>query len=135
MESPNPNPFETGTSTELATKGKRILAYFLDALIIGVIGGVTGNQALAGALSFAYILVRDALPFFDGQSLGKKIVGIKAVTEDGASLSGDWGTTIKRNIILAIPVVGVLVELVVLLVSDKSQRLGDQIGGTKVVNA
>jgi uncharacterized RDD family membrane protein YckC len=84
----------------------------------------------------AYMLVRDALPFMEGHSLGKRIMKIKAVTMDGKSLSGDWGTSVVRNLLLAIPLVG-LIELVVLFTrKDKPgplRRLGDEWAKTKVV--
>lgn len=84
----------------------------------------------------AYILVRDCLPFLDGQSLGKKIIGLKAVTTDGQSLSGNWNPGLIRNVALLIPLFA-LVELIILLTKKDAPegllRLGDQWAGTKVV--
>ena len=87
----------------------------------------------------AYMLVRDALPFMDGHSLGKRIMKIKAVTMDGKSLSGDWGASVVRNLLFAIPFIGGLVELIVLYTrKDKGgtlRRLGDEWAKTKVIVA
>jgi len=85
-----------------------------------------------------YMLVRDALPFMEGHSLGKRIMKIKAVTLEGKSLSGDWGTSVTRNILLAIPLIGII-ELVVLFTRKDNggtlRRLGDEWAKTKVIVA
>ena len=82
----------------------------------------------------AYLLMRDALPFLDGQSIGKKLVGIRAVDENGAALTGNYGPSVIRNVVLIIPFFP-LVELIVLLTNSETRRLGDQWGKTRVVNA
>ncbi len=123
-----------------APLGARIGAFLIDVLItiaavmiIGRISGILGN-----AVGIAYMLTRDSLPFLDGQSLGKKALKIKAVTEDGESLSGNWAPGLLRNAVLFIPLFP-LVELIVLIIGkDKPgglRRLGDQWAKTKVVAA
>lgn len=83
-----------------------------------------------------YMLTRDALPFLDGQSLGKKVMNTRAVTETGESLSGNWSPSIIRNVPMVIPIFP-LVEFIILLANkDKPgglRRFGDQWGKTKVV--
>jgi hypothetical protein len=63
---------------------------------------------------------------------------IKAVTLEGKSLSGDWGTSVVRNLLLAIPFVN-LIELVVLFTRKDNagplRRLGDEWAKTKVIVA
>ena len=80
-----------------------------------------------------YILVRDALPFLDGQSIGKKLLGLRAVTAEGKSLSGDFKSSALRNV----PMLIAIVELVVLIIKKDSPeaglRLGDQLANTKVI--
>jgi uncharacterized RDD family membrane protein YckC len=82
----------------------------------------------------AYGLTRDSLPFLDGQSIGKKAMGLRAVTEDGQPLTNNWGPGIIRNIVLWIPLFP-LIELIVLLTNDKGLRLGDQWAKTKVISS
>ena len=93
---------------------------------------------LATPVYLAFILMRDGLPFLNGQSPGKSAMKIKAVTTDGQSLAGNWQPALVRNAVLLIPLFG-LVELVVLLTrEDKPEqgiRLGDEWGKTRVVFA
>lgn len=124
---------------------KRVLAALIDfAVAFGI--GLTVSAILpdalnkvAWALQIAYLLTRDCLPFLDGQSLGKKALGLRAVTADGASLTNQWQTGILRNILFVIPVIGPLVELVVLYTREEKPehglRLGDGFAGTKVILA
>lgn len=83
--------------------------------------------------SVAYFLTRDSLPFLDGQSVGKKAMGLRAVTEDGQPLTNNWGPSVIRNIVLYIPLF-ILVEIVILFTNEKGLRLGDQWAKTKVIS-
>ena len=122
---------ERSYSGAMAKKGERIVAAVADVIVAAVLSGIFWHP-VAWALSTGYILTRDALPFLEGQSLGKKLLNLRAVKQDGSSLSNDWGTSIVRNITLIIPVMQ-LVELFVYLVSDKQERLGDKFAQTKVI--
>ena len=131
-----------------ASVGNRIVATILDLLV--VVGITVAVSIALSILPFprflerlvvyvggAYLVVRDCLPFLDGQSIGKKAMKIRAVTIDGQPLTGNWNAGIIRNIVLIIPVFP-LVELIVLLTrQDKPaplQRLGDEWAKTKVIN-
>ncbi|GAB4014594.1 hypothetical protein GCM10028808_37510 [Spirosoma migulaei] len=88
------------------------------------------------AIAIAYMLTKDALPetggFLGGQSIGKKLMGIKAIKEDtGASLVGDYGTAITRQVSLMIPFFGFVDALMVF--SDEGKRFGDKWAKTIVV--
>jgi len=126
----------TGPEADL---GKRIAAAFIDFLVAMALAWAAGMlmSRLSYPVWIAYMLTRDSLPFLDGQSIGKKALNLRAVSESGKSLSGDWNAGLIRNIPMAIPF-GALVELIVMLVNkDKPgglRRLGDQWGKTKVVN-
>jgi uncharacterized RDD family membrane protein YckC len=113
-----------------AENGSRIVAYIIDGLIIGVMCLIPIAGWIAG---IAYGLTRDSLPFLDGQSIGKKAMGLRAVTEDGQPLTGNWSPGIIRNIVLWIPLFP-LVELIVLLTNENGLRLGDQWAKTKVIS-
>ena len=134
----------SGAATE-ATLGARIGGYVIDIIVVlvislvvsSILGRINGALSLLGTLAaMAYLLLRDSLPFLGGQSIGKKVVKIKAVTEEGASLSGNWGPDLIRNAVLFIPFFP-LVELVVLIAKNGKpgglRRLGDEWGKTKVI--
>jgi uncharacterized RDD family membrane protein YckC len=120
---------ETTSTAANASDGNRIVAYLIDAILASVLSFV---PYIGIVLVIGYFLTRDALPFLDGQSVGKKVMKIRAVTEDGAPLTNNWGASIIRNIALIIPLFP-LVELIVLLTNAKKQRLGDQWAKTRVV--
>lgn len=67
--------------------------------------------------------------FMNGQSFGKKIIGIKVIKLDGtqASLSAYLIRSLTRLIDRG------LVALIAVAVTDKSQRLGDLAAGTTVI--
>lgn len=123
---------------------KRVLGAFLD-FVIGAglyLGAILILPRFldwsAYLLPIAYLVTRDSLPFLDGQSIGKKAMGTRAVTSDGRPLTGDWQPGLIRNAVLLIPFFA-LVELVVLLTRQDGPkpllRLGDEWAKTKVVNA
>jgi uncharacterized RDD family membrane protein YckC len=114
-----------------ATAGSRIGAYLIDVILMAAVGWI---PVLGWIAIIAYLLTRDALPFLDGQSIGKRLVGIRAVDENGAALTGNYGASVIRNVVLIIPFFP-LIELIVLLTNVETRRLGDQWGKTRVVNA
>ena len=83
-------------------------------------------------------MTRDSLPFLGGQSVGKKAMKLRVVTQQGASLVNNWEAALIRNAVLAIPLFG-FVELIILLTrEDKPERglrLGDEWAKTKVIIA
>lgn len=120
---------------------QRFIAAFIDG-IVGYLPAwllliVSFKLAMVGyAIAIAYLLTKDALPetagFLGGQSVGKKLMGIKAVKEDtGASLEGDYGTSVTRQIPLLIPLFGLIDALMVF--SDDRKRFGDKWAKTIVV--
>lgn len=121
-----------------ADLGKRIAGALIDTLIAFALAWVAGMvwARLAYPLVIAYMLLRDSFPFLDGQSIGKKVVGLRAITETGVSLSGNWKEGAIRNILMVVPL-GSLVELIIMVVNkDKPgglRRLGDQWAKTKVI--
>ena len=82
-----PNTIEiNGTQYILASRLTRLLAQFLDALIPGVLlillivfGVGTTAVGIYILLFLLYLFFQDGLP--NGQSLGKKIVSIKVISE------------------------------------------------------
>jgi uncharacterized RDD family membrane protein YckC len=121
----------------------RILGGVIDALVAialswAVILLMDGFlERFSWLVATAYWIVRDSLPFMNCRSLGKMAMGLKVVKSDGSSLANDWQTGFYRNIILAIPFFGALIELIVLLSrqgqAEAGKRLGDDWAKTKVV--
>jgi uncharacterized RDD family membrane protein YckC len=100
-------------------------------MVLAAMWTLLGNLALLG-----YLLTRDALPFLEGQSIGKKIMKLRAVTMEGKSLTGNWQASIVRNLSLVIPFFG-LVEAYILYSRQGGngalQRFGDEWAKTRVV--
>ncbi|GAB4016546.1 hypothetical protein GCM10028773_10030 [Spirosoma koreense] len=126
-----------------ATPLQRFVAAFID--------GIVGNLAfwllwmvsyrlstIGYVIAIGYLLTKDALPavgdFLGGQSVGKKLMGIRVIKEStGASLLGDYGTAITRQIPLLIPLLNLVDALMVF--SSDGKRFGDKWANTIVVKA
>lgn len=116
----------------------RVVAAIIDGFVAGGISLVVGmlSTKLGYLVAIGYILTRDGLPFLNGQSIGKRLMKIQAVSMEGKSLSGDWQGTIVRNLSLAIPLFGFVEAYILYSKKDQDvplRRLGDEWGKTKVV--
>ena len=148
---------ESDNHNENATRLQRLGASMLDGIIImlvtmpamyftggfdGVSEGVQPSLAYSlaiGALGlFVFLIVNGKLLINNGQTIGKKILGIKIV-----DLNGEL-PTVKRNLLKRyavyfipgqIPIAGQLFSIVnILFIFGKQKRcLHDHIAGTKVV--
>lgn len=124
-------------STEGDILGVRIAAAIIDLIVVGIVGGIV--EVLIGFLDLMAIV--PALVFFAyfiglegkyGQTAGKRLLNIVVVKEDGSSCT--MGSSAIRNILRIIDgIAGYLLGLVVILLTDRSQRVGDLAGGTVVV--
>ena len=127
-----------------ASLGDRILAYFIDALIIFayVIGclilmDMVNLQSTAIGISVVSIpvLLYHLLfeIFMDGQSPGKRQMGIKVVKLDGSPAT--IGSYIIRWLIriIEINMLSGAIAMIIIAVGGKGQRLGDIAAGTTVV--
>lgn len=90
---------------------------------------------IVGLILFILFYVPFCETFFNGQTLGKKIIGIKVVRDDGAPVSGV--ESMQRFLMLFFDLVATsgMGGLISAIVSDKNQRLGDILAGTLVVVA
>ncbi len=118
-----------------ASLGDRFLGGLIDWIVVLAIyfllKGLVG-MSLSYLVAAAYILVRDALPFLEGQSIGKKVMKTRGVHEDsGAPITNDYRTSFLRNILLFIPFVSLIDALFIF--SGDRKRLGDRIAKTIVV--
>lgn len=123
---------------------QRFFAYAIDAIISNLCGMI---PIVGGIIGFLYMLLRDGL--MDGQSIGKKVLGLKTMTGFGPATYSD---SVKRNIIFAIPnlvmvipfigwIIGVILELIIWVVEiyrvvtdPYGRRYGDEWAGTQVVS-
>ena len=116
--------------------------FFAGNMIAASVGGKTpdgfqleGGPALALMLmtmifSILYFTLLEA--WWNGQSLGKKLLRIKVVNEDGSSIN--LSTSFLRNALRVVDAFfGYLVGAIFIWRSPKKQRLGDRLAGTIVV--
>jgi uncharacterized RDD family membrane protein YckC len=132
----------------------RFIAFFIDAVIVAVVGLV---PIIGGLVGIAYVLGRDGLAydFMDGRSIGKRIMKLRPVRLDGLPM--DLETSIRRNwplafgslaqVLIFVPVIGwilipfvgiagtimVVVEVVRVLTGADGRRWGDAMAGTEVL--
>jgi uncharacterized RDD family membrane protein YckC len=148
-------------SGHLAGRGARLGAAIIDGLILGllttvplilVMGGWAAYVNAAAAASFlfkiilsvigltAYVVVNGMLLARDGQTVGKKLVGIKIVRADGSK--ADLMHILLRRVLPIyvcqfIPFIGWLLLLAddCCIFRDSKQCLHDQIADTVVIDA
>jgi len=121
--------FVVGTTAVAAATGQ------LETTVNGANADLEGTAGTAAfglwlALGIGY---HTLLEWQFGKTLGKYLVGIKAVNDDGSPLS--LGSSVVRNVLRLVDFLPVfyLVGIVSLVFSDANQRLGDRFGGTVVV--
>jgi len=113
----------------------RGIAFLIDMFLYALLhfgGPALGFGVLGGFLGVLYITFRDGL--FGGQSVGKKILGIRVVHMDGRPIS--YIDSSFRNVLfiiyLLIPA-AIVVEAVAAYRNPERRRLGDRIAKTCVV--
>ena len=117
----------------------RMIAGIIDCFVYGgivIVIDIILPWFLAYLSATAYILFRDALPFLEGQSVGKKLMKIRAVEQIGAKLTNNWMTSAIRNASLAIPLFGFIEAYILYQKKEKGEpliRLGDEWAKTKVI--
>ncbi len=146
-------PEHVGISYRLAGIGNRFLAAFIDvtllsilefglALVLALIArgsdplvefaflGVA-TILLALVIPFAYWILLEA--FWNGQTIGKRVVGIRVIRDDGSPVG--FFAVLARGVLRVLDLVIFPVDVIVMLLSSKGQRLGDLVAGTVVVKA
>jgi len=112
----------------------RSLAFLIDLILfVTLFYGLGATYHFWGVfLSMIYIVFRDGI--FSGQSIGKKVMGIRVVHADGRPIS--FVDSSFRNVLFLIPYLLPLtlaVETVAMFRSPDRLRLGDRIAKTRVV--
>lgn len=135
-------------SYQLASVGDRVLAFIIDTVIIyGIVFmafvtfmmGFDGNPP--DHLLWVIILFITPVFFYhlileitlNGQSFGKKLMKIKVVKLDGSSAG--VGQYVLRWImrIVDFGIFNGMIAFISIMLSEKSQRLGDMVAGTTVI--
>lgn len=126
--------------------GPRAVAIIIDAILFYIVGyifalisGDTSGISFSvdGAPACLYFLVAIAYyPVMEvllGGTVGKMVMGLKVVKEDGSPL--DWGAGIIRTLLRIIDALPAFYLLGAILVwtSPRKQRLGDRVAKTLVV--
>jgi len=113
-------------------------AFLIDFLLYaGLLFGARHllGEIFSGFLAMVYIVFRDGL--FSGQSLGKKVLGIRVIHMDGRPIS--YVDSSFRNVmfifypIYFLTALFIAVEAAVAFRTPLRRRLGDRIGNTCVV--
>lgn len=151
-----PVEMPAGDDVELAGRGVRLGAYVLDtvfvvgssvvaAIVLPQFADSSGDAALAvfGMIFVAGILAVLGFNLYflyrDGQTLGKKIVGIRIVRSDGSPCEF-WRLIVLRYLpfilLRAIPLIGFVLWLVdaLMIFGDERRCLHDLAADTLVVN-
>ena len=155
---------DTNASFEKASLGSRFLASLLDGLISGVLAipaivlytfglsNVTHNYGydedysknsayffLAFVLylfPLTYAFIKDGLG--NGQSWGKKAMGLRIVKVENNSKCTKGASALRAlvsTLVSMIPLVGWIIEPIVVLTTSDGRRLADKAAGTMVVNS
>lgn len=140
---------------DTAGLGKRILAYILDLIFIilwfigwiwifSIIGHFTFDTFLDGELTVIFIFVLFFFPFLfydflfelfnNGQSPGKMIMKIRVINIDGTTPS--VGSYLIRWLfrLVDFTLTSHFLGVIMVAVTKKSQRLGDLLAGTTVID-
>lgn len=127
-EAPQEPAAKAGGDKKYASFGIRFVAILIDGVILGIVERILGAST-STIIAWLYYTVMTVMY---GATLGKMVMGIKVVKEDGSAI--DWTTGILREI------VGKTVSAIILGIGflmaafdSKSKALHDKIAKTYVV--
>ncbi len=138
----------SASALDVHVTGRRILATFVDAIVLGAVftllatllsGSSTssGNFSIGVFPTFGFFVLAMVyyivLEGYTGQTLGKKLLGIKVIREDTEAVPGVGAATIRSLLRLVDGLFGYLVAFIAVLASRKNQRLVDMAARTLVV--
>lgn len=136
------------TSHQFAGLGSRAIAAIVDAILLFVANGIVGAASFVAIgldmgspvvsllnliVFFGYFIVLEA--YNNGQTVGKMIVNIRVRKSSGGEL--DLGGSIVRNVLRIVDILPFfyIIGIILVLVTDDEQRLGDLVADTVVVEA
>ena len=124
-------------SREVYVTGRRVVATIIDGIILASISGIANviaNGTVANlvfaTVAIAYFVVGEG---YYGQTVGKMAVGVEVISQTTGQAPGLGGAALRTLLRLIDGIFFYLVAFIVVLVSDKRQRLGDMAAGTLVV--
>lgn len=132
-------------STDYASFGRRFVAVFVDAIVVGIINSVLtvvltaisqDLQTVATLLNFVVGIVYYV--YFigsSGQTIGKKLLKVRVVKKDDTTTNPDYLAAVLREVIgkpLSALVLGL--GYFWMLWDDHKQTWADKIAGTVVIN-
>ncbi len=107
---------------------ERLLAGVVDLVIVA---GLCFFPRIGWMIGLIYHLTKDALPFLNGQSFGKKIFNLRVIIlPHHASMSGEAEKSVIRGLVAIIPGLNI-VDLWFLI--TRKVRLADEWAETRVV--
>lgn len=132
MENPDP----LASKPVQADPMQRVAAGIIDLVAMSVAVSFTSflpySYYFSQSIVIAYFLLRDSLPFLDGKSIGKNLIGLRVVREaDFSKTTEDYGTGIIRNVLFFIPVANIIDAFMIF--SQERKRFGDRWAKTIVV--
>ena len=148
-------PVEESPDAGLAGRGARLGAYLIDWILVGAVAGVIGYTAglmerfmrqdttatlwLAAIGLVVYGVINGRLLATRGQTVGKKLVGVRIVDAPTRQIVAVWKSFGLRvaviQAITAVPLVGALFGLldVLFIFGERRRCLHDLLAGTVVV--
>jgi len=110
-----------GRSSDVLLQRFLVMAPLL--FVIGVVTSVIWNGLYFGLMESVF-----------GYTVGKRVLGLQVVAEDGGKLT--FAAAFVRNLLYALsPLIGGLIELVTLISAEDGRRLGDKWARAHVVTA
>jgi uncharacterized RDD family membrane protein YckC len=120
---------------QYASVWNRFVAVFIDFVLLSFASFVfvqAAGDAAAVAILVALFAYYIALEAVCGGTVGKLLVGLRVVSDDGSAIT--WRQAFLRNLVRPIDALFVyVVALISIALSPKEQRLGDRLAGTLVV--
>jgi uncharacterized RDD family membrane protein YckC len=139
-------------SVDVHVTGRRIVATFVDSIVLGLIfsvfrgvfglpagkhTGLFGYTGLSGAANVAWLVVIALyyilLEGFFGRTVGKFVTGIKVVREADGQTPGLSNAFLRTLLRLIDGIAGYLIGFIIVVNSSRRRRLGDMAANTLVV--
>jgi len=158
--------FNIEIDLEIPDFHKRLFAWMIDVVVLIIYGIVMFNLILKSAPTELFIIAWLVIPAYplvfelsmNGQSVGKKLMGIRVINEEGGNatpiqfiirwllrvsdllvlymiyLVSVYGGSIFRGLETAFIFCLILTDILCVIISKKSQRLGDFAAGTILID-
>jgi uncharacterized RDD family membrane protein YckC len=131
---------QDGPSGPRASFGRRLVAYLIDAVLLGIVGGVLGalldRDSVESANGISLLLGLLYFPYFEGgstgQTLGKKALGIRVIDFNTGGPIG-YGRGVVRYLGRILSGIALLIGYLWMLWDREKQTWHDKLATTVVV--